>query len=67
MTTALLEWSLHVDCPKCDESNNLADSEHDTEHSISLHIFSNAWDKLEGGEVTCQHCGHEFALEKVEY
>lgn len=67
MTTARLEWSLYVDCPKCDKSNDLADSEHDAEHSISLHIFSNSWDKLEGWEVTCQHCGHEFKLEKVEY
>lgn len=65
--TALLEWSLYVDCPKCSESNNLAGSQHDTEHEIAHRIFTNEWDKLQGWEVTCEHCGHEFTIEKVEY
>jgi phage FluMu protein Com len=65
--TANLDWSLHVDCPKCDESNNLASQKHDAENSIANHIFKNEWDKLECWEVTCEHCGHEFEIEKVEY
>lgn len=64
---ANLEWSLYVTCPKCDESNDLAESVHDTENDIANHIFTNAWDKLNGWEVECQHCGHEFQIEKVEY
>jgi len=65
--TAWLEWSLHVSCPACKQSNDLAGPEHDSEHDISKHIFTNAWDKLQGWEVTCEHCGHEFKIEKVEY
>lgn len=65
--TANLEWALHVDCPKCGESNDLACGKHDTEHSIVHAIFTNAWDKLKGWEVTCEHCQHEFTLERVEY
>jgi DNA-directed RNA polymerase subunit RPC12/RpoP len=65
--TANLEWSLYVDCPKCGESNDLAEPHHDTEHDIARHLFSNDWDNLEGWEVTCGHCGHEFEIEKVEY
>jgi phage terminase large subunit GpA-like protein len=65
--TALLDWSLRVDCPACDEGNDLASGEHDSEHDISRHIFTNAWDKLSGWEVICEHCGHEFTIEKVEY
>ena len=64
---ANLEWSLHVGCPKCDESNDLASPEHDVEHEIAKHIFNNNWDALKGWEVTCEHCGHEFKLERVEY
>ena len=65
--TALLEWSLHVDCPKCEEANDLASREHDGENSIAHHIFRNDWDKLAGWEVTCEHCEHEFMIERVEY
>lgn len=65
--TALLNWSLHVDCPKCSLSNDLASCLHDVEHDIARHIFTNAWDKLEGWEVTCEGCGHEFEIERVEY
>jgi uncharacterized Zn finger protein len=64
---ANLDWSLYVQCPKCDGSNDLAGPEHDTEHEIAHHIFTNAWDKLNGWRVTCEHCGHEFTIEKVEY
>jgi hypothetical protein len=65
--TALLDWSLHVDCPKCGESNDLARAQHDCEHDIARRIFTNDWDKLEGWEVTCEHCEHEFTIERVEY
>lgn len=65
--TARLDWSLHVDCPKCSLSNDLSSALHDGEHSISRHIFTNAWDKLNGWEVTCEGCEHEFTIERVEY
>lgn len=69
MTTpiAYLEWSLNVECPKCKESNDLAHPEHDSEHSIAKHIFANDWDKLQGWEVTCLHCGHEFTIDSAQY
>ena len=65
--TARLDWSLHVDCPKCGGSNDLASCQHDVEHDIARYIFNNAWDKLDGWEVTCDGCGHEFEIERVEY
>lgn len=65
--TALLDWGLHVDCPKCRLSNDLASGLHDGEFNIARLIFSNAWDKLEGLEVTCEGCEHEFAIQGVEY
>ena len=65
--TALLDWGLHVDCPKCGLSNNLASVLHDAENTIARHIFTNEWDALEGWEVTCEGCKHEFLLGGVEY
>ena len=64
---ALLEWSLNVECPQCEKGNDLADSVHDNDHDIGQAIFSNNWKRLDGWEVTCEHCGHEFKIEKVEY
>jgi ribosomal protein S27E len=65
--TARLEWSLYVDCPKCGDSNDIADPNHDTEHGIAQAIFTNDWDKLQKLEVTCEHCRHEFQIDRVEY
>lgn len=65
--TAFLDWSLYVDCPKCGLSNDLSSARHDAEHEIARHIFSNDWDKLEGHEVTCEGCEHEFTIGCVEY
>jgi hypothetical protein len=64
---AILDWSLHVDCPKCDKSNDLARARHDPENRIAAAIFQNKWDTLQGWEVECEHCCHEFTIEKVEY
>lgn len=65
MSTAYLEYSVNVECPKCEESTDLVDN--DDDHIVSRAIFSNNWDALKGHEVTCEHCGHEFKIEKVEY
>jgi hypothetical protein len=65
--TALLDWSLYVDCPNCELSNNLASAKHDAEYDIARRIFTNDWDKLAGWEVTCEGCGHEFLLDGVQY
>jgi ribosomal protein S27E len=64
---AYVDWSLHVDCPACGESNDLAHPEHDTENDIARHIFSNNWERLKGWEVTCGSCNHEFTLDSIEY
>lgn len=64
---ARLEWSLYVNCPHCEKLNDLSDGSHDQDHEVARRIFTNAWDKLEGHEVECEHCGYEFTLEKVEY
>ncbi len=65
--TANLDWSLWVCCPKCSQSNDMATPNHDGEHDIARHIFSNKWDALKDWEVACEHCGHEFKIECVEY
>ena len=65
--TATLYWSLDVDCPKCGESNDLSRQHHNEDYQISKAIFGNRWDDLAGRETTCEHCDHEFELEKVEY
>jgi hypothetical protein len=67
LNTALLDWSLYVDCPNCECNNDLARPGHDIEHDIARRIFTNEWDKLAGWEVTCEHCGHQFLLDGVEY
>ena len=64
---AQLDWSLYVDCPSCDESFDLADTDHDTDYTLSKKIFNNQWDRVKGHEVTCPHCNHEFTLGGVEY
>ena len=64
---ASLCWSLDIHCPKCYEANDLASVDHDPDFEIADAIFANDWDRLNGREVTCKHCGCEFEIEKVEY
>ena len=64
---AYLDWSLHVECPKCTQTNDLASGLHDSEHSIARLVFSNQWDRLKGWEVTCENCDHEFTIDRAEY
>lgn len=66
-TIAYLEWSLHVACPACSQSNDIARANHDTENMIARHIFTDQWQRLEQWEVTCEHCNHEFTIDKVVY
>lgn len=65
MSTAYLEWSLEVECPKCGEDTDLA--KNDDDNIVSGAIFNNNWDALKGHDVKCAHCGYEFALSAVEY
>ena len=64
---AQLEWSLYVPCPKCGWSNDLSDATHDSEHEIAKRIFTNDWSRLDGWDVVCEGCSHEFQIERVEY
>lgn len=64
---AYLNWSLDVECPKCGDENDLSRHKHDPEYTIAQAIFNNAWGRLAGWEVTCEHCGHEFSINSVEY
>ena len=63
---ACLSWSLDVECPGCKKDIDLSDCDTD-DFSIARRIFTNEWDKLQGHEITCPHCTHEFALDSVEY
>jgi hypothetical protein len=63
--TAYLDYSVEIQCPVCHQFNNLADS--DDDHIVSAAIFNNKWDTLEGHEVECSHCHHEFKIDSVEY
>lgn len=64
---AYLDWSLMVECPACKQDNDLNTGTHDSENHIASKIFNNQWDKLQGHEVTCEHCFHAFTISKVEY
>jgi uncharacterized Zn finger protein (UPF0148 family) len=64
---ARLSWNLYVDCPKCDTSFDVVDTDSENDYVIAKKVFSNKWDDVEGCEITCPHCEHEFELGKIEY
>lgn len=67
MAIAQLDWSLEVECPNCKTDLNLADGDYDSEGDISSAIFTNRWDRLNGFEICCEKCSHDFLLDSVEY
>lgn len=67
MTVALLDWSLYVDCPHCEESVDLVETDCDNDYSIANKVFSNKWDEVKGQTVTCPNCREQFELSGMEY
>lgn len=65
MAIAWLDWSLDIQCPKCEEYTDLADGDDDGVYSSA--VFNNNWDAVKGHEVTCKHCKHEFILDEIQY
>ena len=65
MIIAYLDWSLDVECPKCDYHFDLV--ELDDENQLAEWIFDNRRNEIKGYEVECPNCGKEFKLDGVEY
>ena len=63
----LLSFSLDVDCPKCGLSFDISSDGNDPEGRIGEKVFTNQWKEVEGEEVYCPHCEHEFEVGEVEY
>lgn len=60
-----LWWHLYVDCPKCGTTTDAA--EHDSGPEIAVDLFSNNWKGIEGRELVCPECDHEFQVGEVTY
>ena len=63
---ANLNWSLDIQCPKCEHVFDLSNSGNDDEGEISIRIFNNRWDDLKGIPVVCPECEELFLIDKVE-
>lgn len=63
--TAVLTWSLYIECPYCHTDFDLA--EYDDDSVYSMPIFNNKWDDLKGEEVECPDCGEYFAIKEAIY
>lgn len=60
---AQLNFSIDVECPRCNEDFDLTDSYLDDLGCV----FTNRWEELIGFEVVCPHCAYEFAIDGLEY
>lgn len=63
----IIDWSLHVTCPRCRDVNNLSSPLHDGDNDIARIIFSGRWDTLGGLEIECEFCGYVFCMDCIEY
>jgi uncharacterized CHY-type Zn-finger protein len=59
---AYLHASLYVECPKCSTDFNLFDC---GDGLYTTPIFNNKWEDLEGEEVCCPDCEHEFKISEI--
>ena len=62
---AQLDWSLYVECPKCQHYFDLGDD--DPDYCVSKSIFNNDWGALKDYETECPSCGFEFQISGAEY
>ena len=65
MSVAYLDWSLWVERPKYGNDTDLSAEDDDSVYVSA--IFHNNWGALNGTDVVCSQCHHEFKLDKVEY
>lgn len=66
---ARLDYGVKIDCPRCGLTTDLINDDcgADDENEISTPIFTNKWDAINGFEVSCHHCDHEFSISKLVY
>ncbi len=64
--SAHLNFSLFVECPKCKKDFDLI-RKNDNDNDISTKLFGPEWVKLQGWEVVCDYCDHEFKIKEVVY
>lgn len=62
---AILEFSIYVTCPYCEEVFDVTNQ--DDDHSITAAIFTNKWDRVKGCLVICVACDKEFTISEVVY
>lgn len=68
MNVAFLDWSLDIDCPRCGNVVDLVQYDADSgDNDIANMIFRNRWDHLEGYDIECPRCKHDFKIDRVEY
>jgi len=65
--TGVLDWSLTIECPKCNEDLDLSSGDYNSDGCISTPIFNNKWDDLKGLEIQCACCEHDFYIKEVVY
>lgn len=66
--TALLDWSLDIECPHCKKGIDLVQYDSVSgDYGIAKKIFTNNWQDLEGWKIECPNCEKEFELAGVEY
>lgn len=63
--TAQIDVSLTVDCPHCNEQNNLLNNHHDCDGEITTKCFSD-W-SLFDEDFQCEFCEKEFNVNNIEY
>ena len=56
----MAQWHDLVTCPNCHKPNDLVNGDDDS--IIAQAIFNDDWDKLQGLEVCCNYCEHEFEI-----
>ena len=64
MNKGILDVHVWVECPKCEKDFDLLDGDDGT---YLEPLFDGKWDYFDSLTVHCEHCGHEFELEKVEW
>lgn len=72
---AVLQISMHVDCPKCDFYIDLLDEsdtnghDHDSESYLLKQMFptNGSHEDFECDEVVCTQCKHKFNVKGLEW
>ena len=64
---AIVDWSLHTNCPVCGEHVDLEELDSNHEGEFARILFSGNWKQINKELIECPECEAGFRVDDIKY